>query len=810
MKNQTTQSSSCFVLMPFEQRLVNVWDAVIRPAIQQAGLTPLRSDEMASGVNIMPLVRHQIIQARVVVAVLTGANPNVMYELGLAHAAKKQVLLFQSREEQLPFDLHAIHVLKYDPQNFPESRQILVRALVDIVHARESGDHFPELTIPDPGIMEEYHYLKQIRKTLQVRVEPQFCSIFFNNRLLGSSPQTIYVNPDVDQKILAISAINRFEHYQTISDADLDKGILEITMVPRTNDDYLERVHSWLMWRRHDPDSLVLSMAIANYLRKKEIFDQAREESLFCIAKAPGWFHGYNSLGVLECTMGNFDESKRYFDRVTDLVGHEYIGWYNLAGVASMQGNHVQAMEYLEKILTSPERSESFRQIHCKTKSNPLLMDEDLENLRKSPDHKKKFAVLARKFDKLRLSDPRPLISEPVAEKQVRGDRRPLPFALQRFAIKDFQCIKSAKLDALPMDAPWIMITGDNGDGKTSLLQALTIGLHGEEDAEHMLRDNPLAKMGVETREGERVVVRNFFRRNGSWVLTDHRGKGVDPVTSLVAYGPSRLDISREETRATEKAEHSPVYNLLRQRGNLRNIEHWLKMRLLEAQNTDAGATSDGLNVRRATRVQEILVELMPGVTRMNLVGSEFKYTEKGHVVTAHNLSSGQQNLLAMVGDLLIWFYSIHPKVVEPEDFHGIVLIDELDVHLHPNRQKELPGQLSRIFPNVQFVATTHSVIPILGAPAGSIYLWVTRDPLSGTRVERLDIEVANLLPNSILTSPLFDMKSILARQNSDPAKVHTQVSFEDIRRNAAVDQALQQIGQAGNILPKGFLDSEE
>jgi len=86
-------------------------------------------------------------------------------------------------------------------------------------------------------------------------------------------------------------------------------------------------------------------------------------------------------------------------------------------------------------------------------------------------------------------------------------------------------------------------------------------------------------------------------------------------------------------------------------------------------------------------------------------------------------------------------------------------LIDELDLHLHPKWQRKLPKLLSNVFPNIQFIASTHSVIPFLGAPENSVFLKVNRSQAQGITIERIDIDISNLLPNSLLTSPLFDLE---------------------------------------------------
>jgi predicted ATP-binding protein involved in virulence len=139
-------------------------------------------------------------------------------------------------------------------------------------------------------------------------------------------------------------------------------------------------------------------------------------------------------------------------------------------------------------------------------------------------------------------------------------------------------------------------------------------------------------------------------------------------------------------------------------------------------------------------------------------------------------LASGHKNIIAMIGDMLIRFYAKQPEVIEPQYFCGIVLIDELDLHLHPKWQRQLPKLLSNVFPNVQFIASTHSVIPFLGAPENSVFLKVNRSQEQGITVERINIDISNLLPNSLLTSPLFDLegKDIKSENNRRLSDVRT------------------------------------
>ena len=108
-------ADTCFVMMPFASPLGNYYELIYEPAIRKAGLKPVRADDDIFGTGkIMDQVWSGIMNAKVLVAELTSRNPNVFYELGLAHALKKPVVLVSSNEEDVPFDLHHIRVIYYD------------------------------------------------------------------------------------------------------------------------------------------------------------------------------------------------------------------------------------------------------------------------------------------------------------------------------------------------------------------------------------------------------------------------------------------------------------------------------------------------------------------------------------------------------------------------------------------------------------------------------------------------------------------------------------------------------------------------
>ncbi|MGJ9412210.1 hypothetical protein ACHAAC_05815 [Aeromicrobium sp. CF4.19] len=107
--------TTCFVMQPFESPLGSYYETVFRPAIEQAGLSAVRADAEIFGTGkIIDQIWRGIQHATVLVAELTTKNPNVFYELGLAHASKKPVILVSSNEDDVPFDLRHIRTIFYD------------------------------------------------------------------------------------------------------------------------------------------------------------------------------------------------------------------------------------------------------------------------------------------------------------------------------------------------------------------------------------------------------------------------------------------------------------------------------------------------------------------------------------------------------------------------------------------------------------------------------------------------------------------------------------------------------------------------
>ena len=106
---------TCFVMQPFGPPHGDYYEKIFKPAIEKTGLQAVRADAEIFGTGkIIDQVFRGINAAKVLVAELTTRNANVFYELGLAHALNKPVVLISSNEPAVPFDLQHIRVIYYD------------------------------------------------------------------------------------------------------------------------------------------------------------------------------------------------------------------------------------------------------------------------------------------------------------------------------------------------------------------------------------------------------------------------------------------------------------------------------------------------------------------------------------------------------------------------------------------------------------------------------------------------------------------------------------------------------------------------
>ncbi|HCW63617.1 MAG: hypothetical protein ABGW88_18150 [Leeuwenhoekiella sp.] len=106
--------NSCFVVMPFSMLYQIEYENIIKPCLEELHIKCIRGDEIYSKQRIMDDIWDSIKSCRFVIAELTGKNPNVLYEIGLAHAIGKPVIILTRNSDDVPFDLKDLRYLYYD------------------------------------------------------------------------------------------------------------------------------------------------------------------------------------------------------------------------------------------------------------------------------------------------------------------------------------------------------------------------------------------------------------------------------------------------------------------------------------------------------------------------------------------------------------------------------------------------------------------------------------------------------------------------------------------------------------------------
>ncbi len=357
-------------------------------------------------------------------------------------------------------------------------------------------------------------------------------------------------------------------------------------------------------------------------------------------------------------------------------------------------------------------------------------------------------------------------------------------------AIRNYHGIKETKLPGLPETAPWVFLTGENGFGKTSVLQALAIGLYGNTEDQIIPKNG---KAVVEVVYQGKNETRPFIHINNIRYPQFFR-----PVETLACYGPSRLQLQSRQSQNEEAKNATATYSLFNQDGNLKNIEYELFASFYD-------------NPEKFRMLEKLLKRVVPSLHKIELEKKERRilYFEKEEYedstvyepVSFDELASGIRGIIATVGDIYLRLSDKMERqkvkketdsaYYKPEELGGIVIIDELDLHLHPKWQKKLPSLLSEVFPNIQFIAATHSPIPLLGAPKGSVFLKINRTEEEGITIEKLDIDIKDLTPNLILTSKIFGFTEIFPITHDPKDRIRT----EDTQKEAEfTDKVIEEL----------------
>ncbi|WP_017712528.1 AAA family ATPase [Prochlorothrix hollandica] len=347
--------------------------------------------------------------------------------------------------------------------------------------------------------------------------------------------------------------------------------------------------------------------------------------------------------------------------------------------------------------------------------------------------------------------------------------------------------------ESLEMPRPRIsninLVLGINGLGKTTLLKAIALAALGPSVSDSgifpycLIRREPdtytkspqpdqaciKATFTPHTQdqtpsqfkhiESEVTVLRRGDLESLRW--THPEEKGWHPIFSatsdaffFVGYGASRrvekaerVDLGSRNGSAFIRAQR--VQSLFEESHSLIPLNSWLPK--LEVESPD--------------RFKQVvtLIDRLIGANHYKFQGEleegEYIFSRKGLRVPFPALSDGYRAFLGWIGDLLYHVCMTCPSGKRLVDNQGIVMVDEIDLHLHPEWQMKILGQLAKQLPKIQFIVTSHSPLLVGSLEWMNIMLM---DPIKGqaSRIQRLKQPVRGLDADQVLLTGYFGLKS--------------------------------------------------
>ncbi len=359
--------------------------------------------------------------------------------------------------------------------------------------------------------------------------------------------------------------------------------------------------------------------------------------------------------------------------------------------------------------------------------------------------------------------------------------------------------------------AGWTVFTGDNGAGKSTLLKAIAISLI-RVPAIHSLQpnfngwvreatginkaeivstfilmksndDNHKFNWMNETKEACKHTTKLTKVTSGTSVETSFNsvfilGKQIDADSQkpdmqgwfACGYGPFRriAGASQEATRLMTEPETERFATMFEEAASLFEVDQWLrklKHKSLEGKTTETAQLDLLLEILRD--------DLLPNQITIDRVDSDGLWLKdrNGLQLTWSDMSDGYRSAVALLADILRHLmnaYGMDGLAGRDENGKlfikrgGVVMIDEIDAHLHPEWQREIGFWLKKHFPFIQFLVTTHS--PIICQAADSNGLFVLPEPGSTDQARALTQEEYETIiasrPDTILLTPAFGLQN--------------------------------------------------
>lgn len=233
------------------------------------------------------------------------------------------------------------------------------------------------------------------------------------------------------------------------------------------------------------------------------------------------------------------------------------------------------------------------------------------------------------------------------------------------------------------------------------------------------------------------------------------------PVFAYYGVNRSVLDVPLRIRKKHEFGKLEAYQNALKATADFRTFFEWFRNQQ-EIEDSKARELRDFSYKSPALEATKTAIEAMlPDLTNIRIAHSPLRMcaTKDGKTLTIQQLSDGEKCALAMIGDLARRLSLANPQSDNPLLGGGIVLIDEVELHMHPSWQQSIVPVLHKVFPNVQFIITTHSPIVLGGLNSDFKIVKLTRTP--GCDIELDEMKPAYYDANLVLEDKM-DTPSIV------------------------------------------------
>ena len=294
-----------------------------------------------------------------------------------------------------------------------------------------------------------------------------------------------------------------------------------------------------------------------------------------------------------------------------------------------------------------------------------------------------------------------------------------MPLYISRVTLKNVRCFRRIDLDlsSASNPVPWTMVLGDNSTGKTTLLRCMAMGLCDESSAAGLLKESSEGLIRRKTKSAEISLylsdsTGNSFeihttitRRSGGKSEFEQLEQTTKPAGASFPWGEifvAGYGASRGSSGTGDIAGYYPInatYNLFNYGEGLQNPE--LVLRRTRTYR------------RPAYRLLEKFLNLESGSVSLRPKQGLHVSGDWGKGMPLRDLADGYKSSILWFTDLIGWIvdYSGGTSNHDLSRTQGIVLVDELEQHLHPSWQSTIVASLRKTLPQIQFVTTTHSEI---------------------------------------------------------------------------------------------------